>query len=140
MNEHLSLIAHSVQITLPDERPPSWNDSYAGQHWTKRKAEADRVHMAVRAAIDPEQVEPFTDLVDVTVMVYFDRQPLDADNIPAKLYIDALKGWIIADDDGRYVRSVRTVTEVDRDAPRVVIVVSPRFNGSTYAAREMVEE
>lgn len=123
MNEHLSLIAHSVQITLPGERPPSWNDSYAGQHWTKRQTVIDRVRMAVRAALDPEQVTPFIDPVDVTVTVYFDRQPLDADNIPAKLYIDALKGWIIADDDGRYVRSVRTVTEVDRDAPRVVIDV-----------------
>ena len=112
-----------MRLVLLSERPPSWNDSYAGQHWTKRQGVVERVRMAVRAAIDPEQVAPFTDPVDVTVTVYFASQPLDADNIPAKLYIDALKGWIIPDDDRRYVRSVTTVTEVDASRPRVVIDV-----------------
>lgn len=112
-----------VAILLPDERPPSWNDSYAGQHWSKRKAEADRVHMAVRAAIDPDQVVMFAEPVNVTVTVFFAERALDADNIPAKLYVDALKGWVIVDDDRRYVRSVTTVTEVDTEAPRVVIEV-----------------
>lgn len=114
-----------VQITLPGERPPSWNDSYAGQHWTKRQVVVERVRMAVRAAIDPDQCQPFTEPVEIAVTVYFASKPQDADNIPAKLYIDALKGWIIADDDGRYVRSVTTVTELDARRPRVVIDVRP---------------
>lgn len=115
--------SYRYQITLPGERPPSWNDSYAGQHWSKRKAEADRVHMAVRAAIDPDQVVPFAEPVNVTVTVFFASKCQDADNIPAKLYIDALKGWVIVDDDRRYVRSVTTVTEFDASRPRVVIEV-----------------
>lgn len=114
-----------VKIVLPGERPPSWNDSYAGQHWTKRQTVIQRVRMAVRAAIDPETVDPFTVPVRVTVTVFFASKPQDADNIPAKLYIDALKGWLLADDDRRYVRSVTTVTEVDASRPRVVIEIEP---------------
>jgi hypothetical protein len=42
-----------MKIILNDEQPISWNSLYAGKHWTHRKREADRVHMLVRAAIDP---------------------------------------------------------------------------------------
>lgn len=125
MNDHLRRIAHGVHIVLPGERPPSWNDSYAGQHWTKRQAAIERVRMAVRAAIDPDECQPFAVPVCITVTVYFADKPQDADNIPAKLYVDALKGWVLRDDDGRYVRSVTTVTELDARRPRVVIDVEP---------------
>jgi len=116
---------NGMQIILLGERPPSWNDSYAGQHWTKRQTVIERLRMAVRAAIDPDECQPFTEPVYITVTVFFASKPQDADNIPAKLYIDALKGWVIADDDGRYVRSVTTVTEFDASLPRVVIDVRP---------------
>ena len=114
-----------ITITLPNERPPSWNKAYAGQHWTKRQAEVERIRLAVRAAIDPETVEPFAVPVDVTITVYFASRPQDADNIPAKLYIDALKGWLLVDDDRHHVRSVRTVTALYAGNPRVVIEVAP---------------
>jgi len=110
-----------VCLVLPNERPPSWNKAYAGQHWTQRRNEVARIRLAVRAEIDPEQTTPFVVPVDVTVTVFFDRMPLDADNIPAKLYVDALRPWLLTDDDRRFVRSVRTVTEVDVKQPRVEI-------------------
>lgn len=115
----------AVTLTLPGERPPSWNNAYAGQHWAKRKAEVERIRMAVRAEIDPDRCEPFAGPVDVTVTAFFASRPQDADNIPAKLYVDALKGWLLTDDDRRFVRSVRTVTGWDPDYPRVVIEVEP---------------
>lgn len=115
----------AVTITLPGERPQSWNKAYAGQFWAKRKAEVERIRMAVRAEIDPETCEVFAGPVDITVTVFFASRPLDADNIPAKLYVDALKGWLLADDDTRHVRSVRTVTALDAANPRVVIEIEP---------------
>jgi hypothetical protein len=114
-----------VTLTLRGERPPSWNKAYAGQHWAARKAEADRIHQAIRACVDPGDCAPFTVPVDVTIYVYFANHPQDADNIPAKLYVDGLKGWWLTDDDRRFVRSVRTVAEVDKRHPRVVIEIVP---------------
>lgn len=115
----------SVTITLPGERPQSWNKAYAGQHWAKRKAEVERIRMAVRAVIDPETCQVFAGQVDITVTVFFDKRPLDADNVPAKFYVDACKGWILEDDDQHHVRSVRTVSLLDPQQPRVVIDVRP---------------
>ena len=122
----------SVTITLPGERPQSWNKAYAGQHWAKRKAEVERIRMAVRAAIDPDTCEVFTGPVDITVTAFFEKRPLDADNIPAKFYVDAIKGRFLADDDTRYVRSVRTVSALDPQRPRVVIEVSPEPQPTIY--------
>jgi hypothetical protein len=116
---------NSVTLTLPDERPQSLNNAYAGQHWTKRKAEVERIRLAVRAEIDPETVEVFAGPVDVEITVFFADRPLDADNIPAKLYIDALRGWLLEDDDQRFVHSVRTVTALDKASPRVEIRIAP---------------
>ncbi len=112
-------------IVIDRERPLSWNKAYSGQHWTARKAEADRVHQLVRAYINPDTVQPFTVPVDIDVHVFFANRPLDADNIPAKLYVDALKGLCLVDDDRRFVRSVRTVTDVDKRHPRVTIEITP---------------
>ena len=119
------MIDKPCAIILHGERPKSWNRAYAGQHWTQRKAEADRIHQLVRGYFDPDNVQPFTVPVDIDIYVFFANRPLDADNIPAKLYVDALKGWWLTDDDRRFVRSVRTVTDVDKRNPRVTIEVTP---------------
>ena len=117
-------MSNTVTLNLPSERPLSWNKAYAGQHWTQRKAEVERIRLAVREQIDPDAVEPFAVPVDVTITVFFASRPLDADNIPGKLYIDALKGWLLVDDDQQHVLSVRTVTALDKAAPRVVIRIA----------------
>lgn len=101
-----------VQIILPNEVPMSWNKLYAGQHWRVRYDEANRVHQVVRAAIDPDEAVPFDVPVDITVTACFASSPLDADNIIAKLYIDALKGWYLRGDSLPHVRSVTTVSVV----------------------------
>lgn len=118
----MSRITH---VVIPDERPQSWNKTYAGQHWAKRKAEVERVRLALRAALDPDQCVVYTEPVDIEIIVCFNARPLDADNIPAKLYIDALKGWLLEDDDRRCVRSVKTVALVDPARPRVEIEIVP---------------
>lgn len=109
-----------MRITIPDYRPPSWNHAYAGQHWTKRKAAADEAHALVRAHLPPD-AELYTDPVDINITVYFKNRPLDADNVCSKILIDGLIGHVLVDDSPQYVRSVRTVSAVDKAAPRVVI-------------------
>lgn len=119
-----------ITLTLEGEQPISWNKMYAGLHWAKRKAEADRVHLAVRVALDPDW-PMFVKPVVITVRVYFKnkRIQLDASNIAAKLYEDGLIGWIIQDDSPQYVRSMTTVSLLDRKNPRVEIEITEVSNG-----------
>ena len=112
----------SATLTLVGERPTSWNTFYAGQHWTQRRAEAERVHQLVRAAMTGDEVL-FERPVTITVDVLFKSRPLDADNIMAKLYIDGLKGWLIKDDNSIYVRSVTTRSSLCRNGAAVIITV-----------------
>jgi len=116
--------ADLATITLDDERPLSWNNLYSGKfHWSQRNAEANRVHLLVLAALDPDTVQMFTGPVAITVTVYFRNRPFDPDNICAKLYIDGLKDRIIEDDTPAQVASVTTVSKVDKERPRVEIEV-----------------
>ncbi len=117
-----------ITLILDDEQPISWNKMYAGLHWSNRRDEAARVHMVVRAAINPDW-PMFDKPVAITVRGYFKnkRVQLDASNIPAKIYEDGLIGWLIKDDKPQYVRSMTTVSLLDRTKPRVEIEIK-EFN------------
>lgn len=93
-----------VVIQLQGERPMSWNTFYAGKHWRVRKQEADRVHMLVASQCLGQT--PFARPVHIRFYVGFDKRPLDPDNVALKLYIDGLKGRVIADDTIKQIRSV----------------------------------
>ena len=112
-----------MRLTIPDHRPVSWNRLYSQQHWTKRKALADEVHLLTLAAIPPD-----AEMVKGPVWIFItahNRKPLDPDNICAKLYVDALKGRVIADDDPRYVRGVALRSETGD--PKVEIVIQETY-------------
>lgn len=109
-------------IIIPNERPKSWNDYYAGQHWRKRQVEAQRVHAMVRAHL-PQDAAVAEQPVHITVRAYFDKRPLDASNICAKFYEDGLIGWLIEDDSPAYVAGVTTYSLIDKEFPRVEIDV-----------------
>ena len=110
-------------IVLEGERPVSWNRYYAGTHWRKRASLATNVHLTVRSEIYGRPIPDFDGPVDITVTAYLKGQMIDADNICAKMYIDALKELVITDDDPRYVRSVTTMSVRDKENPRVEIEV-----------------
>jgi hypothetical protein len=114
----------TVTLTLDGEQPMSWNKMYAGLHWSSRHEEADRVHLAVRISLDPDW-PMFEQPVAITIRAYFKnkRVQLDASNVPAKLYEDGLIGWLIKDDSPKYVRSMTTVSLLDRNNPRVEIEI-----------------
>jgi hypothetical protein len=113
-----------ITITIPNEKPMSWNKFYAGKHWSVRKAEADRVHQLVRAYLDPDW-SMFDGPVEIEFRVYFSnrRLQLDWSNIPAKLYEDGLIGWLLKDDNPKYVIGGRVLSLIDRKNPRVEIKI-----------------
>jgi hypothetical protein len=111
-------------IVLEGERPPSWNQLYEQRHWAARMRMVRRIHAAVRAEIDPD-IDPYDVPVDIRLTAYFARRPLDPDNLPAKIYIDGLRPWVIADDSPRCIRSVTTCSRIDRRRPRIEIQISP---------------
>lgn len=114
----------TITLMLEGEQPISWNKMYAGLHWSKREIEARRVHLAVRVALDPDW-PMFDRPVHITVTAYFKnkRVQLDCSNVPSKLYEDGLIDWLIKDDDPQYVRSMTTVSLLDRQNPRVEIEI-----------------
>jgi len=116
----MSYEPHELTIVLEGVRPLSWNQIYVGVHWSKRKRLVDEAHWLTRLAL-PEDYEIFTSPVDITITSYFSTSPLDCDNIAAKLYIDGLCGYVLADDSPRYVSSVTTKSRVDKKKPRVEI-------------------
>ncbi len=108
-----------MKIVLLKERPMSWNKMYAGVHWTTRRDEVMRVHWLVKLAASKEK--EIKKKVDIFITAYFDKMPLDSDNIPAKLYVDGLRMNILKDDNRTWVRKVTTLSEVDIINPRVEI-------------------
>jgi|SRR3954447_1534240 hypothetical protein len=118
-----------MKIVLPNERPISWNQWYAGEHWMVRKKKADEIHELMKYTLMQAEYRPqvkiFPGKVDVRVTGYFKDRPLDPDNIVSKLYIDGLKGLLIEDDTHRHIRSVTTSSQMDKQNPRVEIDIEP---------------
>lgn len=120
-------IHYLMVITLPNERPISWNAFYSGKHWTKRKAEKDRVHAAVLTALEgmPTDGWPIRQCVGIEIIAYLKNRPMDVDNICTKLYVDAIKGIVIPDDNMQYVETVIPRVRIDIVNPRTVIRILP---------------
>lgn len=112
-----------MKIILEKERPISLNQYYAGMHWSKRSEEAKRVHYLMMSKIQ-RGVTFFKNPVEIEVTCYFKSNPMDADNIVAKLYIDGLKGKVLVDDTPKYVKGVKLVSLVDVNNPRVEIEIT----------------
>lgn len=116
-----------IIIILENERPMSWNTLYAGNHWIIRKTEADRVHKLIHYSLLQKGFRPQKNLYDkkvsITVIAYFKNRPLDADNICSKFYIDGLKEMLIRDDDPKYVTTVTCKSLVDKENPRVEMIL-----------------
>lgn len=109
-------------IILPGERPMSWNKLYAATYWRKRNDEAIRVHTLVKIATRHVEVK-FKNKVAITVTGFFDHHPTDSDNICDKFYIDGLRHSVIEDDTMRWVDSAKTQSRIDKENPRVEILI-----------------
>ena len=89
-------------------RSVSLNKIYAGVSWRERRRLVAEFKQEVRAALPNELVQgdgwPVTK-VDFSIEAIFSHRPMDSDNLglAAKLIIDALKGWVVPDDDISHV-------------------------------------
>lgn len=112
-----------MKIILTNERPLGWN-KFLRLHWTDKNEEVKRVKWLVYAAVVTKKAPLLKKRVDIVVTAYFDKKPLDASNICDKLYEDGLIGKVIVDDRPKYVRSMKTVSEIDKLNPRVEIDIT----------------
>ena len=110
-----------MRIILRGERPTSYNILYRGSHWSKRSQEKDRVKLLMFYTLKPEQKRLFSKSVDIIATAYFDKHPLDPDNIAIKYYIDSLKGFVFEDDTPEYINSVTLRSRIDKTDPRLEI-------------------
>lgn len=83
------------------------NQIYSGGHWSKREKLAKEIHMLTRQAMMAKGIPKRIVGNPVAVTLYYNSR-LDIDNhgYLAKMIIDSLKGWIIADDSKQYVSAV----------------------------------
>lgn len=108
-----------MKIVLQGHKPVSWN-RIATLHYRKYQELRDEVMLLTMAATNPD-TPPMLQPVWITITAY-NSKPLDADNVAAKLYIDALrKRGLLLDDDPRYVRGVELRSECGD--PRVEISI-----------------
>lgn len=119
----MAAMSDDLVLVLDGVRPPSWNALKRMNPWQWQDA-VERARWLIRAAM-PADAPVFTGRVDISVVAYFDRRPFDSSNIPLKLYEDGLLNIVIPDDSPKYVRRVSTESRIDRQRPRVEIMVTP---------------
>lgn len=95
------------------------NKLYAGKHWSVRKKEADEVHLIVKNVIRKMKgITPFEKPAEIKIR-YNTRLDIDNTGYIAKLLIDSLKGYIIVDDDKRYIQ--RLITEFQAESKNIIV-------------------
>lgn len=99
------------------------NALYSGKHWAQRREDAEYIHNTVHAALMEQRIprKPFRMPVGVTFW-WNDRLDLDNHSYVAKGILDALKGWIIQDDDRRFVKEIN---HRFYDQDRITVEVKP---------------
>ena len=83
------------------------NAYYAGKHYQQRKRDAETLHGLARVAMKKARVKKQMVKGPVEVRFYWD-DGLDCDNhaVIGKAVVDAMKGWVLPDDNRRWVRKV----------------------------------
>lgn len=83
------------------------NAIYAGKHWSRRKADSEYWHSLTHAALVRAGIPRNPAQKPVSIDFWWDDR-LDLDNhaYMAKMIVDALKGWVIQDDNRRCVREI----------------------------------
>lgn len=97
-------------------RSPSWNAICNQNSFWRRKVIVDGIHARVFDALIEQKIPKhlFLHKVNINVTAYCKLRPFDSDNIPAKFYLDPLKGWLFKNDGIQYVGQVRTESKIDR--------------------------
>lgn len=119
-----------IKIVLENQRAIGWNGLYAGKHWVERSGLKQQTYgelLQAKGRYRRLGKKPLNTRVKITITAYFVNSPLDPDNIAAKFYIDALKGWLLIDDTQQYISSVTTQSIVNKTENRVEIIIEPEI-------------
>lgn len=83
------------------------NAYYAGKHWGQRKKDADELHALTIASMKKAQIK--REIISGPVRITFrwdDGLDIDNHGAIAKAVVDAMKGYLLADDSRRYYTAV----------------------------------
>lgn len=84
------------------------NAIYSGKHWSKRREDAEYWHLTIKAELMRQNVpcKPYDKPVSIS-FYWNDRLDIDNHAVLGKYILDSLKGYLIRDDDRRFVKEVR---------------------------------
>lgn len=107
------MIRFEIQYPQGKKGKISWNRRfglnayYAGKSWPERKRDAEELHMIARAAMHRAGIKPGVISSPAQVRFYW-ADGLDIDNhaVLGKAIVDAMKGYLLADDGPKYIRKV----------------------------------
>lgn len=107
------MIRFDIQYPQGKKGKSSWNRRfglnayYAGKSWPERKRDAEELHMIARAAMHRAGIKPGV-MSSPAQVRFFWADGLDIDNhaVLGKAIVDAMKGYLLADDGPKYVRKV----------------------------------
>lgn len=107
------MIRFEIQYPQGKKGKISWNRRfglnayYAGKSWPERKRDAEELHMIARAAMHRAGIKPGV-ISSPAQVRFFWADGLDIDNhaVLGKAIVDAMKGYLLADDGPKYVRKV----------------------------------
>lgn len=98
-----------IEIVLPIQinNELSLNRIYTGTHWRQRKNDADYFHNVVKFELISSNI-PKKVFENPVRIKFFWNTGFDLDNhgYVAKLIIDGLKGFLIRNDDKKYVKEI----------------------------------
>jgi Endodeoxyribonuclease RusA. len=83
------------------------NAIYSGKHWTKRKKDAEYWHILTINALRQQGIK--RNVLDYPVKVVLswnDRLDIDNHSYMGKMIVDSLKGYIIKDDNRKYLKEI----------------------------------
>lgn len=106
--------------------PESANKKHAGQHWSKRKEQAETERMLAKAAALEVCTETYTMPVHIIATVYYpDKRLRDIDNADLKSFIDGfVDAGLLVDDNYKYVKAVTKIWAYDKENPRIKFVIN----------------
>lgn len=83
------------------------NAYYTGKSWPERKRDAEELHMIARAAMHKAGIKAAVFDRPVEIRFFWaDRLDIDNHAVLGKAFVDAMKGYILADDSPRHYQKV----------------------------------
>ena len=99
----------TVEFTIPYKitGKDSLNEIYAGKHWGGRSTYKEKMHIFLQSELRRQGIPKklYRNQVKITFL-WSGRLDLDNYGYLRKLIIDSLKGWILPDDNKKYVKKL----------------------------------